>query len=85
LWYGKYLHDENGAYSDIYTNKDAFIKTYNSDGALSLDEYMKLRGGEKLVPQYDESMTTTTATATATDTTDTSETSTTTETTAAVW
>ena len=85
LWYGKYLHDENGAYSDIYTNKDAFIKTYNSDGALSLDEYMKLREGEELIPQYDESMTTTTTTATATDTTDTSETSTTTETTAAVW
>lgn len=87
LWYGKYLHDENGAYSDIYTNKDAFIKTYNSDGALSLDEYKKLCGGEKLVPQYDESMTTTTTTATATDTTDTTDTAetTTTETTVAAW
>lgn len=88
LWYGKYLHDEAGDFSDIYTAKEAFIKTYNSDGALSLDEYLKLRGGEELVPQYDETSTTAVTTAASTDTTastvsgnETEDT----ETTAAVW
>lgn len=88
LWYGKYLHDEEGAFSDVYTDKEAFIKTYNSDGALSLDEYLTLRGGEKLVPQYDETSTTAVTTAVSTDTTDTTasgDVSDTTETTAAVW
>ena len=87
LWYGKYLHDEQGAFSDIYTNKDAFIKTYNSDGTLSLDEYLILRGGDKLVPKYDETATTTVTTVVSTDTTETTE-STASETTAtavAVW
>ena len=88
LWYGKYLHDEEGAFSDVYTNKEAFIKTYNSDGALSLDEYLTLRGGEELVPQYDETSTTEVTTVFSTDTTDTTasgDVSETTETTVAVW
>lgn len=43
LWYGEYLEDEDGNYSDKYTLKDSFIRAYNSDGALTLDEYTKIR------------------------------------------
>jgi len=72
LWYGKYLCDDGGSFSEMYTSKDAFVRTYNSDGALSLDEYIKLRGGEELVPEYDETVTTTSAE--TTETTETTET-----------
>ena len=78
LWYGKYIRDDKGEYSEKFTSKDALIRAYNSDGALTLDEYIKLRGGEELVPEYgDEKPTTATTTTTAsseegTDTTDTS-------------
>ena len=85
LWYGKYLHDDEGNFSEIYSKKDSFIKNYNSDGVLTLDEYTILRGGEKLVPQYDESVTTAAATEISTDSTNTSDTTAYTETTAAVW
>lgn len=53
LWYGKYLNDENGGFSETYMSRDAFIRAYNSDGALSLDEYITLCGGQELSPQYD--------------------------------
>lgn len=85
LWYGKYLHDETGAFSETYTSKDSFIKNYNSDGVLTLDEYTILRGGEQLVPQYDENVTTAATTEISTDSTNTSDTTAYTETTAAVW
>ena len=45
-WYGKYIQDEKGAYSEEYTSKDALIRAYNSDGAMTLDEYRSLRGIE---------------------------------------
>ena len=79
FWYGKYLRDEKGEYSDRFTSKEAMIRAYNSEGALTLDEYIKLRGGEPLIPEYGEEKprTTTTAAATTTsgpaDTTDTAE------------
>lgn len=91
LWYGKYLRNDKGEYSEEYTSKDAIIRAYNSDGALSLDEYIKLRGGEELISEYGDeepaattTSTTATTTTTATDTAETSETSSeaTTETTA---
>ena len=44
VWYGKYVQTEDGEYNEEYTNKDALIRAYNSDGALTLDEYRKLRG-----------------------------------------
>lgn len=53
LWYGKYLNDENGGFSETYMSRDTFIRAYNSDGALSLDEYITLCGGQELSPQYD--------------------------------
>ena len=53
LWYGKYLSDENGEFSETYMSRDAFIRAYNSDGTLSLDEYITLCGGQELTPQYD--------------------------------
>lgn len=59
LWYGKYLCGEEGEFSEEFTKKENFIRVYNSDGALTLDEYIKLRSGEKLVPEYDETVTTT--------------------------
>lgn len=43
LWYGSYLMDKDGNYSDEYTSKDSFIRAYNSDGAMTLDEYTKLK------------------------------------------
>ena len=87
LWYGKYMTDENGEYSEKFTSRDALIRAYNSEGALTLDEYIKLRGGEKLIPDYgSEKQTTTLTTATSTTTdstdTDTADTSESTETTA---
>lgn len=42
LWFGKYVEDENGEYSEKYTSLDRLIKTYNSEGALTLDEYREL-------------------------------------------
>lgn len=42
LWYGEYLQDESGNYSEKYCPKEDFIKNYNSDGVLTLDEYMAL-------------------------------------------
>ena len=45
-WYGKYIQDENGEYNEEYTSRDALIRAYNSDGALTLDEYRKLRSFE---------------------------------------
>ncbi|MBO5164785.1 MAG: glycoside hydrolase [Ruminococcus sp.] len=79
LWYGKYLCDDGGSFSEMYTSKDAFVRTYNSDGALSLDEYIKLRGGEELVPEYDENVTTTSAETAPSETTETTPVSTDTE------
>lgn len=66
LWYGDYLHDSEYGFSEMYTKKDSFIKIYNSDGALTLDEYAILKGGDELVPQYDESVTTAVSTTAAT-------------------
>ena len=44
VWYGKYVQTEDGEYNEEFTGKDALIRAYNSDGALTLDEYRKLRG-----------------------------------------
>lgn len=57
LWYGKYIVDENGAFSEEFMDKDSFIRIYNSDGVISLDEYITLHGGNELIPQYDTEMT----------------------------
>lgn len=42
MWYGKYISDENGEYSEEFTSRDALARTYNSDGALTLDEYIEM-------------------------------------------
>ena len=60
LWYGKYLRNDKGELSEEFTSKDALIRAYNSDGALTLDEYIKLRDGEPI-----STGTTTTASTTA--------------------
>lgn len=57
MWYEKYICDKEGGYSEQYTKKDALVRAYNSDGVLSLDEYIRLCGGEELVPDYEEKTT----------------------------
>ncbi len=52
LWYGKYLVDENGDYSEAYTSTDELVRAYNSSGALTLDEYIEMKNGT-----YEESTT----------------------------
>lgn len=42
MWYGKYISDENGEYSEEFTSREALARTYNSDGALTLDEYIEM-------------------------------------------
>ncbi|MBP3310576.1 MAG: glycoside hydrolase [Ruminococcus sp.] len=46
LWFGSYIEDENGNYSEKFTSRENLVRTYNSDGALTLDEYKKLTGTE---------------------------------------
>lgn len=46
LWFGNYVEDENGNYSEEFTSKENLVRAYNSDGALTLDEFKKLRGIE---------------------------------------
>ncbi|MBR0512349.1 MAG: glycoside hydrolase [Ruminococcus sp.] len=46
VWYGKYVQNEKGEYNEEFTSKDALIRAYNSDGAMTLDEYRKMRGIE---------------------------------------
>lgn len=48
LWFGEYVEASDGGYSEKYTSKDNLIRTYNSEGTLTLDEYQKLRNGEEL-------------------------------------
>ena len=47
LWSGKYVEDENGGYSEEFTSRENLIRTYNSTGALTLDEYRRLTGMDK--------------------------------------
>ncbi len=42
LWYGEYLTDENGELSEEYNSTENLVRTYNSDGALTLDEYITM-------------------------------------------
>ncbi len=85
LWYGSYIMDENGNYSDKYCSKEDFAKFYNSQGVLTLDEYQKLLNGEPLEDEPETTAvsttkkaetTTKTATATGTQTSVSSETTT---------
>lgn len=50
LWFGEYVEDENGEYSEKHTSRDRLIKTYNSEGSLTLDEYRELRS-RKDIPE----------------------------------
>ena len=62
LWYGKYIKNENGEFSEEFMDKDSFIRIYNSDGVISLDEYITLCGGNELIPQYETERTTSVST-----------------------
>lgn len=39
LWFGDYLTDTKGNLSEIYTKKEEFIKMYNAENALTLDNF----------------------------------------------
>ncbi len=71
LWYGKYLMDKDGSFSGEYTSKDALIRAYNSDGALTLDEYRTMRGYDKDEQSSTEAATTDTASTSTTTAADT--------------
>ncbi len=43
LWYGDYLQNDEGEFSDKYMTQENFIRAYNSSGALTLDEYTQLK------------------------------------------
>ncbi len=45
LWYGDYIMNENGEFSDKYVSKDNFIRAYNSSGVITLDEYKEMKDG----------------------------------------
>lgn len=45
LWYGEYIMDENGNYSEQYTSEETLRNMYNSEGAITLDEYVN-----KIIP-----------------------------------
>ena len=47
LWHSKYITDENGALSEEFTSADSLIHLYNSEGALTLDEYSEMFGTAK--------------------------------------
>lgn len=47
LWYGKYLRDEEGAFSGTYTSEEDFIHAYNSEGVLTLDEFIDLARSDR--------------------------------------
>lgn len=38
LWYGEYVMDKFGIYNTQFTSKEQLIKTYNSEGTITLDE-----------------------------------------------
>lgn len=92
LWYGDYLNQYTAEEVSATTSateptttdtkklKEAFIKNYNSEGVLTLDEYKILKGGEKLVPNYDDTVTTVASAEFSTDSTASDVTNTTTET-----
>ena len=42
LWYGDYLVGQDGTLNGKYISTDDLIKYYNSDGTLSLSEYIKM-------------------------------------------
>ncbi len=43
LWYGDYLQTESGEFSDRFITEEEFIRAYNSSGAITLDEYTKMK------------------------------------------
>ncbi len=49
LWYGEYITDEQGNYSEEYTSKETMSNMYNSEGAITLDEFIR-----KEIPQHNE-------------------------------
>lgn len=68
LWYGKYLCGSDGELSGKYTTKDALIRAYNSEGALTLDEYIEMTGGRNIPAETAVSTTAPSTSAPATST-----------------
>jgi mannan endo-1,4-beta-mannosidase len=58
--------NSDGNFSEKYTTKDNFIRSYNSEGVLTLDEYKDLKSAQQTTTQTAH---TTTVTQTTTSTT----------------
>lgn len=71
VWYGKYLMDSEGEYSEKYALKDSLIRAYNSSGALTLDEYVAMKENPESV--QDNSQENTAETSEAEESAETSE------------
>ena len=41
LWYGEYIVDENGMYTEMYTKAEDLVGLYNSEAAVTLDDMAK--------------------------------------------
>ena len=67
MWYGKYIQTEKGEYSEEFNSKDALVRAYNSDGAMTLDEYQKIRGIQPPETSAETETTTAAASTTAKD------------------
>ena len=67
MWYGKYIQTEKGTYSEEFNSKDALVRAYNSDGAMTLDEYQKIRGIQPPETSAETETTTAAASTTAKD------------------
>lgn len=46
LWFGDYLTDTKGNLSEIYTKKEEFIKMYNAENAITLENYAGAYGSQ---------------------------------------
>ena len=66
LWYGDYLENSSGEYSPEYLPKDSLIRMYNSNGALTLDEYTAMKNEKKQSTGASGTVTTGTVTTTTT-------------------
>lgn len=47
IWYGEYLIDEEGRYSEAYTKADDMIAAYNSEAVITLDDTKKVFAKEE--------------------------------------
>lgn len=42
MWYGNYIMNSDGTFSDSYTSEELLKKVYNSDGSVNLSDYVEI-------------------------------------------